>query len=187
MRDVITVEPGVAEATLPTDVTPRAPVPAPRSTWTVRMAVLTGALVLLVIADLLLLPGPRDPVVAQREPALTAARLVALDLSSIGGDNAEQRLAGLATATTGRFRTDLNGYAGVLTTILRQNQVTARATVTAAGLERIDTASALALVSVRATVTDAARPEGEVRRYRLAIDLRLEQGRWLVSSVEYVE
>lgn len=152
-----------------------------------RLVGLTAALVVLATGDVLLLTRAGDPVAAQREPALAAARQVAMDISSIGAENAQDRLARLDAATTGSFREGLSGYAALLQDMLRQGRVTSRATVTATGLEHIDADTATALVSVTATVTDAAMPGGEERHYRLAIQLLRDGDRWLASSVAYVQ
>lgn len=201
MADVITVEPDVDEVTGPAQA-PAATgsggdTAAPRtshrarsprsSSWRMRLVGLTAALVVLATGDVLLLTRAGDPVAAQREPALAAARQVAMDISSIGAENAQDRLARLDAATTGSFREGLSGYAALLQDMLRQGRVTSRATVTATGLEHIDADTATALVSVTATVTDAAMPGGEERHYRLAIQLLRDGDRWLASSVAYVQ
>lgn len=197
MADVIVVEPGAAdvtdEATEPAEAPPPdepeadgPPRRARPSGWTLRMAGLAVALVMLAIVDVALLARSVDPVAAQRESALVAARDVALDLSSIGAANAQERLARLDAVTTGPFRDNLGGYAELLADMLRQGGVRAEATVTAAGIERIDAETAVALVLVTATVTDTATPQGEVRRYRLAIEMQRAGDAWLTSNVAYI-
>lgn len=151
------------------------------------MAGLATLLVVLAAADVALFLHGEDPVAAQREPALAAARQVALDISSIDAGNAETRLAALREATTGPLHEEMVGYSTYLPMLVTQGQVAVSgATVGAAGLERLAARSAVALVAVSATVTSPEHPAGELRRYRLAVELRRDGDRWLASSVAYV-
>lgn len=188
MADLTTAdpEPDTAPAAAAAEPAPARP-PTPRhSRWSATMAALAVVLAALSAATVALLVAGEDPVARQRGPALEVARKVALDLTSMGAANAEARLAALDGSATPGFRDELNGYRQLLQAALVQQQVTAEARLGAAGLEHIDESSAVALVAVTATVRDVEFPDGQERRYRLAIGLERADGRWLVSSVGFV-
>lgn len=159
---------------------------SPRSRWNVLMTGLMILLFVLAVTSVLLYVGGTDPVAGRREPALAAARQVALDLSTVGADNAEAQLRKLDEATTGALREEFRGYAPYLPAVLREQQISWTATVDAAGLERIDAERAVALVAVSATATSTEIPDGQLRQYRLAIELRRADSRWLASSIAYI-
>lgn len=175
-----------AVAAPPSRVNPIARTYTPPAYWGLLVAALAALLVLLAAVDVVLYVQGTDGGAGQREEALTAARRVALDLSTLGAGNAEDNLARLADSTTGSFRDDLIGYSTPLRETLVAGGVSSDARVRTAGLERIDDESAVALVAVSATVTSKAMLEGTPRQYRLAVDLRRVDGRWRASSVSYV-
>lgn len=171
-----------AEAAVPTSATAH----TPPGRWTVLVACMAGLLILLTAVDGLLYVEGGDPAAGLREPALDAARQVALDLSTLGTDNVDAKLPQLTESTTGPFREEVTGYADYLREIRKQGQLSSAGTVTAAGIERIDAERALALVAVSTTGTDVAEPDGQERRYRLAVELHREGGRWLATAVAFV-
>ncbi|MFJ8816425.1 hypothetical protein [Amycolatopsis thermoflava] len=55
-----------------------------------------------------------------------------------------------------------------------------------AGIERLSGDDATALVVASANVKNTQAPQGENRQYRLLLTLHREDGRWLVSELEFV-
>ena len=55
-----------------------------------------------------------------------------------------------------------------------------------AGLVSGDSDSAVVLVAVDATVSNVKAPQGRPAHYRIKVDLAKEEGRWLVSKLEFV-
>jgi Mce-associated membrane protein len=147
---------------------------------------LVFALLLAVSVMLLKSPQPTDES-AQRDAMITATKQVALELSTIGASNAAQHIDSLTNQSTGEFRSQLGTYARIFQSVLQAGNVNSEAKVTAAAIERIGPDSANTLVTVSATVTNSQVPVGQLRNYRLAMQLQRDGDRWLVSKVEYVQ
>jgi hypothetical protein len=68
--------------------------------------------------------------------------------------------------------------------VLTQSQAAATGTVSGAAIERVDHDSASALVTVDAKLSSRAAAQSV--SYRLAVQLRNVDGRWLASDVNFV-
>jgi Mce-associated membrane protein len=146
------------------------------------IAGLAGLLVALCIAATLLALHNRTDSdrSAQREQAVAVARQVATDLTSINANNAQAKIASLTQSSTGSFHSQISSYAALVQTLLQGNRAGSTGTVSAAGIERMDSSTASALLAVTATTSN------QPLSYRLAIQLQRENGRWLVSDVRFV-
>ncbi|MCF7549537.1 hypothetical protein [Pseudonocardia sp. WMMC193] len=69
---------------------------------------------------------------------------------------------------------------------MKEGRVVTTGEVTEAGIEKIDGDTASAVVAVKTTVKNKTVPNGEQRFYRLVEQLERQDGRWLVSRVEFV-
>lgn len=152
------------------------------------VAVLTTLLVALLVATGLLVAhdlevGQRPE---QRQAALEQARKVALQIIGINGGNASEKIEALLAETTGPYRERLTTDSGALATALRDGQISSTAAIAAAGLETFDDDTASALVVLNGTLVNADAPQGQPVSYRLALQLRHEGDRWLVSTVEVI-
>lgn len=158
------------------------------SRWTVLVAGLSVVLLALVVSGALLFQHNRstDALATDRQAALTAAQQVATDLTSIGADNAAQRIESLTQNSTGGFRTQISTYAAVLQAVLQQSRAGSQGAVSAAAVERIDDSTASVLVTVAATVSNNKLPSAAPVSYRLAVQLQREGDRWLASDVNFV-
>jgi Mce-associated membrane protein len=125
-----------------------------------------------------------DELAAQRPVVLDAAKKVATDLTSIGAQNAEAQIKSLTEESTGEFQKQLSTYAAALQAVLTQSQAAATGTVSGAAIERVDHDSASALVTVDAKLSSRAAAQSV--SYRLAVQLRNVDGRWLASDVNFV-
>lgn len=119
--------------------------------------------------------------------ALDAARNAGAVLTTIDQATAEQDIQAVVDASTGEFgdlfRSNTEAYVGVV----RDGEVSSTGKVEEAGLQSIEGDTAKALVAVSSTVKNKAVPEGEPRYYRMLIQLQhQDDGRWLVSQVEFV-
>ncbi|HEV7831330.1 MAG TPA: hypothetical protein VGP04_21330 [Pseudonocardiaceae bacterium] len=157
------------------------------SRWTLQVAALAVALVvLLLVAGLLLNHDQWVSRDTQRRAAIDAAQSVALELSTIDAANAAQHMDALLKQSTGEFHDQVGGYAAIFRGVLQAGNVTSRSHVTSAGIEHQDGSTATVLVTVSATVTNSQLPAGQQRDYRLAVRLQNDGDRWLASKVDYV-
>lgn len=123
---------------------------------------------------------------AGRENALSAARQTAVNLTSIDFSRAEEDVRRVLDGSTGDFgglfTQNLDSYVGVV----KDGEVVTTGEVTEAGIEKYDGETATAVVAVRTTVKNKTVPNGEQRFYRLVEQMEYQDGRWLVSRVEFV-
>ncbi|WP_406689798.1 hypothetical protein REH65_28060 [Saccharopolyspora sp. ID03-671] len=163
-----------------------------RSAAEVRRAVglVSAALLLIGLAVL----GTRFHQTAQAEAeeeesdrqAVAAARQAALGLTNLSARTIDQDARRLAGMATGAFKDQFASQATAFRDIVTGSQVTSRGEVVEAALERSDGRTAVALAAVRATVGNAAAPEGEQRQYRLRITVEKTAQTWLVANLEFV-
>ncbi|HEX4427924.1 MAG TPA: hypothetical protein VHZ96_01505 [Frankiaceae bacterium] len=158
------------------------------SRWSAQVGGMALVVALLVAVSVMLFKSPQPAEkLAQRDAVIAAVEQVALGLSTIGASNAAQHIDSLTNQSTGEFRNQLGAYARIFQGVLQAGNVSSEAKVTAAAIERIDPDSANALVTVAATVTNSQVSTGQLRNYRLAMQLQRDDNRWLVSKVEYVQ
>jgi Mce-associated membrane protein len=145
-----------------------------------------GLLLLVALGALLVQALRYDAVADRRADALRAAKQSALNLTSIDNREFDEDVARVLEGSTGAFRTDFEGRAKDLRSVLTENQVVSQGTVIEAGLVRDDERTATALVVVDSEVRNTAAPEGRVNTYRMRLELELVGGRWLTSQLEFV-
>ncbi|MFR9806827.1 hypothetical protein ACL02T_31720 [Pseudonocardia sp. RS010] len=129
-----------------------------------------------------------DRATDQRKAAvLDTARTVGATLTTISHDTAKQDIQRVVDASTGDFgdlfRSNTQAYVGVI----KDGAVTSTGKVDEAGIQSLDGDTAKTLVAVSSTVKNKTVPDGEQRYYRMMIEMKhQDDGRWLVSNVEFV-
>ncbi|MDT7711284.1 MAG: Mce-associated rane protein [Pseudonocardiales bacterium] len=123
---------------------------------------------------------------ADRAAVVSQAEQAAGDLTTISAGNAQSRINALLDLATGPFRDQLVGYSSMFQAVLQQGGVGSNGSVTASGVEKLDSNTAVVLVSVTATVTNSQVPDGVHRSYRIAVSLTRVGSSWLVSSMDFV-
>jgi Mce-associated membrane protein len=123
----------------------------------------------------------------QREQAvLAAARQEALNFISIDyrrfGQDSQNVLAG----ATGDFKQQFSDQSKTLQELVTANKAVSSGQVLQAGLVTSGATSARVLIVADSTVVNTAAPKGQVRNYRLQMDLVEQGGRWLASDVQFV-
>lgn len=121
-----------------------------------------------------------------RQSALQVARQVAVDLTTVSKDTAQQDVNRLMGAATGSFKDQFAQQADVFRKVVQQASVTSKGTVAEAGVSSVDGDTVTVLAAVSATVQNADAPTGEQRQYRMKMQLHHEGDRWLVSDLEFV-
>lgn len=121
-----------------------------------------------------------------RQSALQVARQVAVDLTTVTKDTAQQDVNRLLDVATGSFKDQFARQADVFRKVVQQASVTSKGTVAEAGVSSVDGDTVTVLAAVSATVQNADAPDGEQRQYRMKMQLHHEGDRWLVSDLEFV-
>lgn len=169
----------------------RSPIPRrwrarPRATLAYLVAVL--AVVGLVVVAALYYQRTRaeQQVSADRDAALTAARQVVLNLVTIDPQSVDRTVQALQDSATGDFKPELTQQADSIRQVVSSSKVTSHGSVVESALSSSDSAAAVALAAVQATVTNSASPQGEQRQYRFRVSMRKTGNDWLVSNLEFV-
>jgi Mce-associated membrane protein len=150
-------------------------------------AAMVLAAALVAVATLLLLRlNDANAAEDSREAALQVARQVAVDLTTVSKDTAQQDVNRLMDMATGSFKDQFAQQADVFRKVVQQASVTSKGTVTEAGVSSVDGDTVTVLAAVSATVQNADAPGGEQRQYRMKMQLQHDGDRWLVSDLEFV-
>jgi Mce-associated membrane protein len=124
---------------------------------------------------------------AARNAAVAAARQRALSLTSINFNTADKDVNNVISGATGDFRTMFTQNLSSYVDIVKKNQVITTGQVTAAGVQDINAKTAHIILAVQSDVRNTAAPKGEVRTYRMALQMEHQgDGSWLVSRVDFV-
>ena len=123
---------------------------------------------------------------AQREVA-AAARAEALAFLTVDHDDMDPLIDAVLAGATGDFAEQYAAQREMLTSEAIRTEATSTGEVVALGVGSLDDDSATVLVAANSTVTNTGTSgEGQVRYYRLRLDLVREGERWLTSDVEFV-
>lgn len=120
------------------------------------------------------------------QQVLAAARQEALNFISIDYRNFDQDSNNVLSGATGDFKQQFSGETKTLQGLVTQNKAVSTGQVLQAGVVDSSDSSARVLVVADATVANTASPSGQVRNYRLQMDLVDQNGQWLTSDIEFV-
>lgn len=121
-----------------------------------------------------------------REDVVRAAEAEVVALISVSSKTTEADLEKLADGATGDFRAELTEQSQALRDALRGEQVTSTGAVASTGVVSWSPERARVIVAARGNVANKAARDARPRSYRLEVDLRNVDGRWLVSGLEFV-
>ena len=123
---------------------------------------------------------------AQREVA-EAARVEALAFLTVDHADMDPLIDAVLAGATGDFAEQYESQRDTLTSEAIRTEATSTGEVVALGVGDLDDDSATVLVAANSTVTNTSTgSEGQVRYYRLRLDLVREGERWLTSNVQFV-
>lgn len=124
---------------------------------------------------------------AARSEALHAARQEAINLVSIDYTKLEAGIANVLAGATGDFREQYLKGANQVRKIVTDNQVRSTANVLEAGIVLpADPNSVTVLVVVDSTVRNKADQKGQLRHYRIQLQMAKDKGRWRASTLEFI-
>ena len=127
-----------------------------------------------------------DLTTAQREVA-EAARVEALAFLTVDHTDMDPLIDAVLAGATGDFAEQYESQRDTLTSEAIRTEATSTGEVVALGVGDLDDDSATVLVAANSTVTNTSTgSEGQVRYYRLRLDLVREGERWLTSNVQFV-
>ena len=155
---------------------------------------LVGGLVVLLVLQVVvigLLATSRGSVdealTARQREVAAAARAEAVAFLTVDHQDMDPLIDAVLAGATGDFKEQ---YASQRETLVRhavRTEATSTAEVVALGVGDQDEDSATVLVAANSTVTNTSTgSEGEVRYYRLRLELVREDDRWLTSDVQFV-
>ena len=151
---------------------------------------LSVALVALLVAIGLVVTS-QDPVdddltSAQREVA-EAARVEALAFLTVDHTDMDPLIDAVLAGATGDFAEQYESQRDTLTSEAIRTEATSTGEVVALGVGDLDEDSATVLIAANSTVTNTSTgSKGQVRYYRLRLDLVRKGERWLTSDVQFV-
>lgn len=123
---------------------------------------------------------------AQREVA-EAARAEAVAFLTVDHRDMDPLIDAVLDGATGDFAEQYESQRERLTREAVRTEATSTGEVVALGVGDLDDDSATVLVAANSTVTNTSTGgEGQVRYYRLRLDLVREGERWLTSNVQFV-
>ena len=127
-----------------------------------------------------------DLTTAQREVA-EAARVEALAFLTVDHTDMDPLIDAVLAGATGDFAEQYESQRDTLTSEAIRTEATSTGEVVALGVGDLDDDSATVLVAANSTVTNTSTGDkGQVRYYRLRLDLVREGERWLTSNVQFV-
>lgn len=123
---------------------------------------------------------------ARRDEVLQTARQAADNLTTIDYHTADRDVRQLIEGSTPEFAQRFGLASPEFLDVVKGSQLVATGDVTSAAIQRLDEDSARVLVAVDGSVRDVDTPQGAPREYRLGMELVEQDGRWLVSKVDFL-
>lgn len=150
------------------------------------MVALAGLLVAIALVATSRESADEDLTAAQREVA-EAARTEALAFLTVDHADMDPLIDAVLAGATGDFAEEYESQREKLTSEAIRTEATSTPEVVALGVGDQDDDSATVLVAANSTVTNTGTgSDGQVRYYRLRLDLVREGERWLTSNVQFV-
>ena len=117
---------------------------------------------------------------------LQVGRQGALNLTTIGYENAEADVQRILDSATGTFYDDFQRRAEPFVEVVKQAQSTSEGTIAEAGLESFSDDEAQVLVAVTVRTSNAGAPDQAPRAWRMRISVEKVGDEAKVSNVEFV-
>lgn len=171
-----------------TDAEESAPARAPMSH--VKIALIAGLVAVVALAGLTGWLGFQAYQAKQtqdlRSLYLQVGRQGALNLTTIGYENAEADVQRILDSATGTFYDDFQRRAEPFVEVVKQAQSTSEGTIAEAGLESFSDNEAQVLVAVTVRTSNAGAPDQAPRAWRMRISVEKVGDEAKVSNVEFV-
>lgn len=122
----------------------------------------------------------------QRDAAAAAASAEVTRLISVGAKDSDAALKELVAGATAGFQKDLEAQATQLQKALVSNDVDATGAVVSTGVGRSSENQATVYVAATGTVSNKGTAAPQTRDYRIRVEMRRIEDRWLVSGLEFI-
>lgn len=123
---------------------------------------------------------------ADRNGAMAAARQEAVNFVSVDAAHPKQSVQRVLDGATAQFKQEYAKGKDQVITLITQNKVQSTGQVLEAGVVSSDSGHATVLLVVDSTVKNSAQPTGQVRHYRIQMQMTHEHGAWKTSALEFV-
>jgi Mce-associated membrane protein len=128
-----------------------------------------------------------EALTARQQEVAAAARAEALAFLTVDHEDMDPLIDAVLAGATGPFAEQYESQRDTLTREAVRTRATSTAEVVALGVGDQDEDSATVLVAANSTVTNTSTgSEGQVRYYRLRLELVRKDDRWLTSNVQFV-
>ncbi|RJS46698.1 hypothetical protein [Nocardioides cavernaquae] len=121
-----------------------------------------------------------------RAAAVAAASAEVSGLISVSDKTTTEEIDKLRAGATDDFGAELEEQSTALRRALQAQKVTSTGSVASAGVVAWAPSKARVLVAAVGEVSNESSAQATPRAYRLRVDLRNVEGRWLVSDMEFV-
>jgi Mce-associated membrane protein len=118
--------------------------------------------------------------------AVRAARQTVQNFVSISAATIDRDLKRVTDGATGDFADEFERGKAQVKSVVVANKVRSTGTVLDAAVDNADQDSARVLVVVDATVINSNAPKGQLRHYRISVDLAKVKGDWRVATLKFV-
>ena len=151
------------------------------------LAVLLVGLLVVIGLTVMSRESPDEELTAAQQQVAEVARTEALAFLTVDHADMDPLIDAVLAGATGDFAEQYASQREKLTSEAIRTEATSTAEVVALGVGDLDDDSATVLVAANSTVTNTSTgSEGQVRYYRLRLDLVREDERWLTSNVQFV-
>jgi Mce-associated membrane protein len=162
---------------------------SPRRSRYVWLAWLLSVLLVLALAGTVVvgvvLGGQRSRK-ADRSALLEAGRQTVVDFTTYKNQSWDADVQRVLADATGPFKDEFSTTARQLKAPVVANKATSQGDVLEAGVVSMDTDSAQVLVVADATITNTAAPDGQLRHYRIKLDMVRVGDAWLTAGLQAV-
>jgi Mce-associated membrane protein len=121
-----------------------------------------------------------------RDAAVQAARKTVLNFVSISAATIDRDLERVSDGATGEFAEQFDSGKPRVKEVVVEAKVRSTGRILESAVVSSDRDSAAVLVVVDGTVVNTNAPKGQLRHYRIRVDMAAEKGAWRVAKLNFV-
>ena len=163
----------------------------PRSRASLPLVPVLAVLLVLLLAGVGFLwftrPGTSSVTTDDYVDALQAARSGVVDMTSFDYLTLDDDIEQIKRVATGDLRTEAADQLDSRRQQISDSQATVNTEVVGAGVTRANSTDATVVLVIQSTQKSTASEQAQVVRYRIRVELKKEDGRWLLSGIAGTE